>query len=203
LGGKSISDRLEEFGDAARARMLPGFEAAGVAYPPAELTLVAVKSERMLYVYAGAGEGRLEKVLSYTILGQSGDLGPKLREGDLQVPEGLYKIEGLNPNSNYHVSLRVNYPNDFDRQKARAEGRDRPGSDIYIHGRSASVGCLAMGNPVAEELFTLAVDVGPKEVNLIITPVDFREDGPYPGLPEEPAWLSALYGEIEAVLRSL
>lgn len=202
-GGKTIADRLDEFGEDARGRMGSAFEKAGVAYPPAAVTFLAIKAERKLYVYAGPSAEALRQVQSYPVLGQSGELGPKLREGDRQVPEGVYRIDGLNPNSRFHVSLRVNYPNEFDREKAAEEGRDQPGSDIYVHGQTASIGCLAMGNPVAEELFTLAADVGVEHINLIISPVDFRKDGVREALPEGPPWLPALYKKIEAALHSL
>ncbi len=201
LGGKSVSDRMAEFGDAARTRMQPGFEASGVAYPPASVTFVAVKEERVLQVYAG--DRRQVKVLEYPVLGQSGDLGPKLREGDRQVPEGLYAIEGLNPNSRFYVSLRLNYPNSFDLARAAQEGRDQPGSDIYIHGRTASVGCLAMGDSAIEELFTLVEDVGPDKVRVIITPVDFRKESLADELPKEPPWVGGLYEQIRFALAAL
>ena len=183
--------------------MRPGFQGAGVAYPPQAVTLVAIKAERSLQVYAGPAPDNLKRVLTYPVLGQSGELGPKLREGDRQVPEGLYRIEGLNPNSSFHVSLRVNYPNAFDREKAAKEGRDQPGSDIYIHGHAASVGCLAMGNPAAEDLFTLAADVGIDNLQLIIAPTDFRRDGVGEPPPEGPEWLPELYSQIETALRAL
>ena len=59
----------------------------------------------------------------YSVLAASGVAGPKLRQGDKQVPEGVYGISFLNPSSRYDVSLRVNYPNAFDRQMAAKDGR--------------------------------------------------------------------------------
>ena len=86
-GRASVDDRLEEFGSAARERLRPGFEAAGVSYPPTEVALVALKAERRLEVHARAdGAWRLVRVIP--IQGASGVLGPKLTEGDGQVPEG-------------------------------------------------------------------------------------------------------------------
>lgn len=73
-------------------------------------------------------------IKSYPILAASGSIGPKLRESDMQVPEGVYQIESLNPNSQFHLSLRVNYPNEFDREQARIDGRAQLGGDIMIHG---------------------------------------------------------------------
>ena len=71
--------------------------------------------------------------MEYPILAASGVLGPKLREGDKQVPEGIYGAEALNPNSKFHLSIRLNYPNTFDRRMAQSDGRTQLGGDIMIH----------------------------------------------------------------------
>jgi hypothetical protein len=80
---------------------------AGLDYPAASLAFVAIKDERRLEVYARASEGDAWRhVRDYPVLAASGRAGPKLRQGDRQVPEGVYRIELLNPNSRYHLSLR-------------------------------------------------------------------------------------------------
>ena len=198
-GLKTTNDRLAEFGEAARARLKPAFDAAGVTYPPGALMLVAVKSARTLSVYAGPGPGTLTLILDYPVLGQSGGQGPKLREGDQQVPEGIYRIEGLNPNSSFYVSMRLNYPNEFDRKMAEADGRANHGSDIYIHGRTASIGCLAMGDTVIEELFTLAADTGLENIQVIITPTATPDAGT--AAENAPAWLPELYQQLRDALK--
>jgi hypothetical protein len=129
-------------------------------------------------------------------LAASGELGPKLKEGDRQVPEGLYGIESLNPNSRFHLSMRINYPNEYDRAKAAAEGRTQLGGDIMIHGSLASIGCLAMGDPVSEELFVLMADSGWIGVPVIISPVDFRQSELPDSFSSPVPWVSELYGEI-------
>jgi len=101
-------------------------------------------------------------------------LGPKLREGDRQVPEGIYQVSWLNPNSSYHLSLKLNYPNDFDLKWAKEESRSEPGTNIFIHGKAVSIGCLAMGDSAIEELFLLTDAVGKEQVRVIISPVDPR-----------------------------
>jgi murein L,D-transpeptidase YafK len=200
-GQFTTGDRIAAFGEAARARMRPAFIAAGVEYPPGAVTLVALKSARTLRVFAGPSTDALKPIVTYPVLGQSGELGPKLREGDRQVPEGIYRIEGLNPNSGFYVSLRLNYPNDFDLRMAAADGRTEPGSDIYIHGGTASIGCLAMGDPVIEELFTLAVDVGVENMQVIIAPDELRaQDVKVEGAPP---WVGELYEQIRVELRGL
>jgi hypothetical protein len=199
----TVADRLEQYGPAARARLKPRFEKIGLAYPPKSIVLVGLKQERQLEVWVSA-DGQKHKLLhTYPILGASGVLGPKLREGDRQVPEGLYRVESLNPNSLYHLSLRVNYPNAFDLQHAKEEGRTEPGSDIMIHGRSASIGCLAMGDSAIEELFVLVAETGFKQVDIILSPVDFRKQA-LPKLEKPlPAWTADLYAEIRKRLTAL
>jgi len=201
-GMETVASRLTQFGEGARGRIQADFERAGVAYPPEYVTLVAIKAQRRLRVFAGTREGTLQPIKDYPVLGQSGQLGPKLREGDHQVPEGLYEIEGLNPNSRFYVSLRLNYPNAWDLARAGEEERHAPGSDIYIHGQTASVGCLAMGDPAIEELFTLVADVG-RTVPVIIAPVDFLAGEQAAPEPDSPPWLPRLYQDIDTALRAL
>ncbi len=192
----SEADRVAQYGAAARARWQPDFRAAGVPYPPARVVLLAIKSTRTLEVHASAtADGPTRRVHTMPILGMSGTLGPKLREGDRQVPEGVYEIESLNPNSLYHLSLRVSYPSLEDREHAAREGRTRLGGDIMIHGGTASIGCLAMGDPAAEDLFILASDVGVARVQVLISPVDFRDPRVSPPTPK-PAWMKGRHEEL-------
>src|SRR5687767_309615 len=119
--------------------------AVGVAYPPPALTLVGYKHERVLEVWARRGDG-WALYRSYPVLAASGGPGPKLREGDRQVPEGVYRLTHLNPASSYHLSIRIDYPNEADRARAAEEGRSNVGGDIYVHGKAVSIGCLAIGD---------------------------------------------------------
>lgn len=199
----TVAERLEQYGPAARARLEPHFKAVGIAYPPQRLVLVGLKQERVLEVWVSADGKRYKLLHTYPILAASGVSGPKLREGDRQVPEGLYRVELLNPSSLYHLSLRVNYPNEFDLKHARAEGRTQPGSDIMIHGKAASIGCLAMGDPAIEEIFTLAAETGIEKISIILAPVDFRERA-LPKLETPlPDWTKELYAEIQTKLAEL
>jgi hypothetical protein len=199
-GGKTTQERVEEFGAVVAARLRPAFERAGVSYPPARLALIGLKTERALQVYAADSTGEFRFIRSYPILAASGTLGPKLREGDGQVPEGVYRIESLNPNSRYHLALRVSYPNEFDRQQARADGRKNLGGDIMIHGGAASIGCLAMGDEAAEDLFVLAALTGISNIAVVIAPVDFRTRELPAGHETLPAWTKELYANIKAAL---
>jgi hypothetical protein len=200
----SIAARLQEYGPSSRARLRPFFDAAQVSYPPARVVLLGLKQEKLLEIYVTGTNQNLRFLCSYPILAASGSAGPKLREGDQQVPEGIYPVESLNPNSKFHLALRVGYPNQFDRDQARLDGRDNLGGDIMIHGGAASVGCLAMGDPAAEDLFVLAADAGIENVTVIISPVDFRKVGEVssPGKPL-PAWTGSLYQTLISKLHEL
>jgi hypothetical protein len=130
-------------------------------------------------------------------------MGPKLRSGDRQVPEGLYRISALNPDSLFHVSLRVDYPNAHDRRRAAAEARTDLGGDIMIHGGRISIGCLAMGDPVVEELFVLAADTGLANLRLILSPLDLRRRELARLVRHTRPWTPELYAEIRAALAEL
>lgn len=197
----TVAGRLAEYGAAAEARLLPFFQGAGLRFPPARITLIGLKRERRLELWASAsGDGPQTFVRSYAILAASGGPGPKLREGDGQVPEGFYKVVLLNPNSRYHLSLRLGYPNAFDREKAAAENRTSLGGDIMIHGRAVSAGCLAMGDPAIEELFTLAARAGAANIAVILAPADFRAEPDFPAPDSAPAWVADLYRRLAAAL---
>lgn len=200
-GNKSQARSLEEaislYGAEARARLAPHFAAAGLAYPPKRLLFLAMKKEAELEVWAGSGEN-MQMLRRYPIKRLSGQAGPKLREGDRQVPEGIYRIVGFNPNSRFHLSMKLDYPNAFDRRHADREGRSEPGSDIFIHGKAASIGCLAMGDSAIEELFVLVHDSGRENVQVVISPRDPRPIGRLTASPALPPWTGELYQEITA-----
>lgn len=201
LGGSTEEEQVQKHGPEVAARFARRFSAAGLQYPPLEVTFLAFKRERVLQVYARASEADPWRYVStYSIKGLSGTLGPKLKEGDRQVPEGVYSVEYLNPNSRYHLSLRLNYPNAFDRAMAARDGRTRLGSDIMIHGTSLSIGCIAVGNVAAEDLFVLAALVSKERVRVIIAPVDLRVTR-IPVDPKGPDWVAGLYQGISDRLR--
>lgn len=173
---------------------MPCFSNARIAYPPASLIFFALKDSAILELWAGQDSLHLP-IRHYPIVALSGVAGPKLREGDRQVPEGVYRIDGLNPNSRFHLSMKLNYPNDFDIEQARREKRHEPGSNIFIHGRDSSVGCLAMGDAAIEELFVLVNQVGIQNIKVIISPTDPRVK-PLKRIRCLP-WTDELYTNIE------
>ncbi len=202
-GKKTVADRVQEFGDSVWNRLSPDFQRVGMEYPPDRIVLVGLKQERVLEVWVSKGNQRPRFLKSYPVLGASGTLGPKLREGDLQVPEGLYRIDSLNPNSLFHLALRVNYPNPFDKAKGKLDGRTHLGGDIMIHGKNCSIGCLAMGDRAAEELFVLAARTGIQNISVILAPVDLRTTELPDKMPDLPAWAPELYDSISAELNKL
>lgn len=200
-GRKTLEQRLTQYGPAARERLVPLIKRKGLEYPPKRIVLLALKQEREMQVYARGGNGRFVYIKTYPILGASGKLGPKLREGDMQVPEGIYRVVFLNPNSLYHLALRLNYPNEFDLEMAGRDHRRQLGGDIMIHGCACSIGCLAMGDPASEDLFTLAADAGMENVKVIIAPTDLRTHrASSEGLP---GWTGGLYRDIAGEMRRL
>ncbi len=143
---------------------------AGLPYPPRELFLRAFKSEAQLEAWGREDRGEFRLISRYQITMSSGKPGPKRREGDLQVPEGCYHVAVFNPESSFHLSLGLDYPNASDKILSDPV---KPGFDIYLHGGAISVGCLPLGDDAIEEVYLLATDVkarGQKEIPVHIFP---------------------------------
>lgn len=195
-GKQTVSEVIAKYKESTQANLAPIFEKSGIQYPPNKLALVAFKDEKMLHLLAANSDNHYKPIISYPIQAASGKLGPKLREGDHQVPEGIYKIIGFNPNSSFHLSMKINYPNEFDLMHAKAEGRDQPGTNIFIHGKAVSIGCLAMGDPVIEKLFTLVHEVGQANTLVLISPTDPTKSK-LTAPTGSPPWTNDLYRNIE------
>ncbi|GHA16259.1 lipoprotein [Arenicella chitinivorans] len=196
-GKQTVEQVIETYGLSTRDELAPLFDRSGITYPPKKLALVAFKDTNVLEVWASNEGSNYQLIVRYPIKAASGKLGPKLREGDRQVPEGIYTIIGLNPNSAYHLSMKINYPNAYDLEHAKAEGRAEPGTNIFIHGRAASIGCLAMGDPVIEKLFSLVYATGRDNTTVLISPTDPSKN-PLVVPSNAPEWTRDLYDKIEA-----
>ena len=123
----------------------------------------------------------------FPICAFSGELGPKLREGDRQSPEGFYRVRlgSLNPNSSYHLSFNLGYPNRYD----RAHGRT--GNYLMVHGNCVSIGCYAMTNAGIDEIYAMvetALNAGQDTVSVHIFP--FRMSGANMATNSESAWIA-------------
>lgn len=116
----------------------------------ASLYLRIFKASSELEVWVDTGT-RYRLLHTWPICTWSGTLGPKLRQGDGQAPEGFYQVGAsqLNPASSYHLSFNLGYPNAYD----RAHGRT--GDYLMVHGNCVSIGCYAMGDAAIEEIYTL------------------------------------------------
>ena len=112
------------------------------------------KQENTLEIWKRKNTGRYALLTSYEICKWSGKLGPKLKEGDRQAPEGFYKVNKhqMNPNSQYHLSFNMGFPNAYDRSHGRT------GSHLMIHGACSSAGCYSMTDEKVEEIYAMARD---------------------------------------------
>jgi len=193
-GQRTVPGVVRECGPKARARFASACERAGIDYPPRRVYLLAFKEERRLEVWAADASAPYRRLHTYPILAASGTAGVKRREGDRQVPEGLYRITTLNPNSAFHLSMRVDYPNATDVANSSVP-RGQMGGDIYVHGGAASIGCLALGDPAIEELFPLVAQA--RERRILIAPVDLRQEkAPAAHAP----WVRDLYATLAETL---
>ena len=132
------------------------------------------KEESLLEVWIHSGT-EYQHLKDYAICSFSGDLGPKLKEGDGQSPEGFYKVKKyqLNPNSKFHLSFNLGFPNRYDR------AHKRTGSYLMVHGDCVSIGCYAMTDEKIEEIYALlegALDKGQKYIQVHAYPFRMTED---------------------------
>lgn len=128
------------------------FEACGLTYPPKNVFIRIFKHEKQLEFWVKENK-QYELFKIYPFCYASGNLGPKRKQGDLQVPEGIYYIDRFNPFSNFYLSLGINYPTETDKKLAHS---DDPGGDIFIHGDCVSVGCVAITDDLIKEVYWLA-----------------------------------------------
>lgn len=112
------------------------------------------KEEGKVEIWKQKANGRYDIIASYDICKWSGKLGPKYIEGDRQAPEGFYSVRPaqMNPNSSYHLSFNIGYPNTYD----RANGRT--GSNLMVHGACSSSGCYSMTDAQIEEIYAFGRD---------------------------------------------
>jgi murein L,D-transpeptidase YafK len=111
------------------------------------------KDPGVLEVWVESDDGTFVNFKNYEICTFSGNLGPKLKQGDNQSPEGFYFVNAgrLNPWSGYHLSFNLGYPNKYDREHGRT------GSALMVHGNCVSIGCYAMTDAFINEIYALGV----------------------------------------------
>ena len=152
-------ERAKAAADRVRPQLERDLAAKGLHFGD-PVFLRGFKEERQLELWVRRRDtGKYEHFRTWEVAAQSGKLGPKLAEGDRQVPEGFYFVPpaGMKPDSVFHLAFNIGYPNDYDRQLGRT------GTFIMIHGNRVSIGCLAMTDEKIEEIYTLcdaALDAG-------------------------------------------
>jgi murein L,D-transpeptidase YafK len=144
------------------------------------------KQERELELWARTGTGVYALLDTWPICTYSGELGPKLRQGDGQAPEGVYQVGRgqLNPFSSYHLSFDLGYPNAFDRAHRRT------GDYLMVHGSCVSIGCYAMGDDGIEEIYSLlAAALANGQAQVQVHALPFRFDVGWERAHAESPWL--------------
>lgn len=147
------SERSHEAATRIAPRLRQECAAAGLRFG-APVLMRAFKESKELEVWLETRPGGTYKLFkTYPIkTWGAGELGPKLKEGDGQAPEGFYTVSArqLNPNSSFHLAFNLGFPNEYDQHHGRT------GSHLMVHGAAMSVGCYAMTDPLIEEIYTLA-----------------------------------------------
>ena len=170
--------RVERIRKRVQPQLRDLFADAGLRFPPRAVFLRAFKHERVLQMWgADRREDEMVLVEEYPFCAASGVLGPKRRQGDEQVPEGVYEIHRYNGWSAYHMSLRVNYPNASDRKRGH---RWDLGGGIMVHGDCVSIGCIAIENKPIERVFLsvlAARRAGGRRVPIHIFPTRLDKEG--------------------------
>ena len=131
------------------------FKLKNIDYPSNNIFIRIFKWEAQVELWTFDNESnKYILIKTYNICALSGELGPKRKRGDLQIPEGFYHISLFNPVSNFYLSLKLNYPNASD--KILGYKKDL-GGDIFIHGDCVTIGCIPITDSMIKELYWLAV----------------------------------------------
>ncbi len=153
------------------------------------------RSKGYLEAWRRGSDGVFQLDRTFDICTWSGDLGPKLKEGDGQSPEGFYFVKpgAMNPNSSYHLSFNLGFPNAYDR------AHNRTGSFLMVHGDCLSIGCYAMTVAGIEEIWALmekAYDGGQPFVRVHIFPFEMTDEilATQTGNPNHAFWMNLKTG---------
>ncbi len=174
------------------------FRERDIDYPASRIYLRVFKHERVMELWARNADSTYTLIKQYPVCAPSGELGPKVRMGDYQVPEGFYFVDRFNPESDYHLSLGISYPNLADRIRRDALAL---GGDIFVHGGCRTVGCVPIEDDEIREVYWLAVqamDAGQRVIPIHIFPS--RMD------PHSIRWLERTFrpdAELRAFWRNL
>jgi murein L,D-transpeptidase YafK len=154
------------------------FKNSQLSYLNFQVFLRAIKDEGTLEAWIkGEKLDTFQLLKSYSFCATSGELGPKRKEGDLQIPEGLYYINHFNPESNFHLSLGVNYPNASDKILSDP---GKPGGAIYVHGNCVTIGCIPITDDKIKEVYIMSVEArnnGQQKIPIHIFPTRLDANG--------------------------
>jgi murein L,D-transpeptidase YafK len=154
------------------------FESKDLDFVNFQLFIRAFKKERILEVWIKEKKSEKFTLLqNYDFCTSSGTLGPKRKEGDLQIPEGIYHLNHFNPQSNFYLSLGINYPNASDKILS---DKAHPGGAIYIHGNCVTIGCIPITDDKIKELYLIAVEAksgGQEKIPVHIFPTRLTGEG--------------------------
>jgi murein L,D-transpeptidase YafK len=182
------------------------FESKKLGYQGYHLFLRGFKKERQLEIWIKeTGSDTFTLLHTYSFCTTSGTLGPKRKEGDLQIPEGIYHINHFNPQSNFYLSLGINYPNASDKILS---DKQRPGGSIYIHGNCVTIGCIPITDDKIKELYIMAVEArnsGQQKIPVHIFPTRLTDEAlthivrEYPSSGHERFWrnLKLIFDDFE------
>lgn len=149
-----------------------------ILYPPSHIFIRIFKHEQNLKLWAkNATDSAFTLLNQYKVCSSSGKLGPKRKQGDGRVPEGFYVIDEFNPNSNFYLSLRINYPNVSDKILGKKEAL---GNNICIHGNCITIGCIPITDDKIKEVYVLAVEAkseGQRQIPVHIFPTRMNTIG--------------------------
>lgn len=130
------------------------FNDLGLEWPAKEVYIRSFKYDSQLEIWVRNSDTLpFQLFKSYKVCAMAGAMGPKRIEGDYQVPEGFYYISEFKPRSEYHMSLKLNYPNESDKILSDPA---HPGGNIYIHGSCVTVGCIPVKDSQIEEIYMIA-----------------------------------------------
>ncbi len=142
-----------------------------------KIYLRAFKNEKQIELWGkNDSDKKYSLIKTYEVCRTSGRLGPKRKQGDLQIPEGFYHIDRFNPYSNFYLSLGINYPNKSDRILGV---RGELGGDIFIHGACVTIGCLPITDDQIKELYILCIEAknnGQSKISVTIFPSKLTEN---------------------------
>lgn len=154
------------------------FDAKKIKYPCKNILFRALKGSNELELWArNSMQDTFVLIKNYKICALSGILGPKRWEGDKQVPEGFYFLSDFKPNSAYHLSMLLNYPNYSDMILGN---KDTPGGDIYIHGACMTIGCMPMTDEWIDELYSISIAArtyGQLNIPVQVFPLRYTQKG--------------------------